>query len=173
MREAKDTGLVFTNYFEPINEGAIAVHGTSAELTPVGRVFETYGRHARGELVNVTTNASSTEVDVVATITATTALNTTKAEKASRRLLVTLAGLDAVGWRQAAVRVGTPAGTVVAGSSAKVVTLRAQGFAPEADFEQASTTEVDVGPLGEVSVALPPFSVVQVEVEVAVEVGDI
>jgi hypothetical protein len=32
-------GLRFTNYFEPVNEGAITVTAAGAALTPVGQVM--------------------------------------------------------------------------------------------------------------------------------------
>ena len=41
-RVSVPANLQFTNYFEPVNEGAIAVHPFNATLTPVGQVMALY-----------------------------------------------------------------------------------------------------------------------------------
>jgi alpha-N-arabinofuranosidase len=45
-READQLGIEASCYFQPVNEGAIRVLPTTAELTPVGRVFSTLTTHA-------------------------------------------------------------------------------------------------------------------------------
>ena len=43
-REAQATNLLYSNYFEPVNEGAIAVRPFSSSLTSVGQVMRLFGR---------------------------------------------------------------------------------------------------------------------------------
>jgi hypothetical protein len=44
-RDANRLGIEVSCYFQPVNEGAISVLPTSAELTPVGRVFSMLTAH--------------------------------------------------------------------------------------------------------------------------------
>lgn len=37
--------LRMTNYFEPVNEGAVSVTSNAASLTPVGQAMSLYARH--------------------------------------------------------------------------------------------------------------------------------
>jgi hypothetical protein len=51
-REATRLGVEGACYFQPVNEGAIRVLPTKAELTPVGRVFSLLTAHSGGLSVN-------------------------------------------------------------------------------------------------------------------------
>ena len=63
--EPADVRLRLTNYFEPINEGAIAVGPFDAPLTPVGAAMALLAAHAGGARVLVPDALE--ELDVVAT----------------------------------------------------------------------------------------------------------
>ena len=47
-RESESLDLKFTNYFEPVNEGAIAVSAFSSSLTPVAQVMRLFAAHIHG-----------------------------------------------------------------------------------------------------------------------------
>ena len=49
-RVATELNVAFTNYFEPVNEGAIFVGPFSSQLTPVGDAMALIAGHAGGSL---------------------------------------------------------------------------------------------------------------------------
>ena len=65
FREANRLGIEGSCFFQPVNEGAIRVLPTKAELTPVGQVFSMFTIHAGRIPVAVSDN---TAVDVFATL---------------------------------------------------------------------------------------------------------
>jgi len=156
--------LSSANYFEPVNEGAIAVTAGNAALTPVGEAMALYARHAGGSLVAVpitingaggSSSVSVSDVDVVATRAAD-----------GRALVVTLAGLDATWPGPAAVTLALPASVAGGGGgTAAVTTLASTGFDPASTFDRTEG-KAGVASSGAVRVQLPAFSVVQVVVPI-------
>ena len=138
--------LAATNYFEPINEGAIRVGPWSAALSPVGQAMTLYAKHANMRRLLVPDALG--ELDVVATTS-------------DGELLVTIAHLNASGWREANLTVRIEAeGKAPPPAFARVTTLRARGFNSSATFAVEAAGPLPVAH-GEIRVIVPPFSVVQ------------
>ena len=173
-REGPAAGLRFSNYFEPVNEGAVAVRAWSSELTPVGRVMAVYARHAGGARVALPAAASGGDLDVVATVTTDHTDHTdhtdntdtdtdTDTEEGGKAevvtVTVTVANLNAVGWAPYALELALlpppPAGTAVS-----VDTLEATGFDVGSTLVPSTRATV-VGANGTVALSVPPLSVVQ------------
>ena len=167
-REGPAAGLRFSNYFEPVNEGAVAVRAWSSELTPVGRVMAVYARHAGGARVALPAAASGGDLDVVATVTTdhtdhTDHTDNTDTEEGGKAevatVTVTVANLNAVGWAPYALELALlpppPAGTAVS-----VDTLEATGFDVGSTLVPSTRATV-VGANGTVALSVPPLSVVQ------------
>jgi alpha-L-arabinofuranosidase len=71
IRNAKKLGVVFTNYFEPINEGAITVNEFDSELTPLGEVMVLFGHHQfNTRLVLPTDSNTNDDLDFTASVRA-------------------------------------------------------------------------------------------------------
>ena len=86
-RGARENNLKMTNYFEPVNEGAIQVLPFNSTLTPVGEVMRLFSHHTGGTLLAVPDAAINGSLDTTATASAD-----------GKTLVVTLANLNAVGW---------------------------------------------------------------------------
>ena len=63
MRHAKELRLHLCAYFEPVNEGAIAVQEANTILTPAGEVFSIFKLHQGNSLLNATSHDG---IDIVA-----------------------------------------------------------------------------------------------------------
>ena len=151
-RIAPEVRLAFTNYFEPVNEGAVYVGPFGTSLTTVGETMALYAEHAGGTRLNATQHE---DLDVLATLH--------EAEKAST-LLITVAGLNATAWRPRPVVLNLDP-PLPEGTSATVVTLTASGFDERSTFAR-STSSALVGKAGTLSLTVPPFSVVRASVPV-------
>eukprot|EP00041_Stephanoeca_diplocostata_P021695 m.509300 g.509300 ORF g.509300 m.509300 type:complete len:855 (-) comp21888_c2_seq22:3947-6511(-) len=165
IRASPAVGLRFTNYFEPVNEGAIAVAAASAELTPVGHVMSLYARHQGGRRVPLPPDTDGGVLDVVATV------HTEKQQSPHTRangavLEASFANLNAVGWATVSVNLTVVVGTALTDSvsSGTQWTLRGQGFTPTSLFD-VTIGSVTVAGNGQVSAILvPPLSVVHISV---------
>ena len=149
-RGARANNLQFTNYFEPINEGAVQVLPFNTTLTPVGEVMRLFSHHTGGDLLEVPTEAIAGDLDTTATVDGST-------------LIVTVASLSAVGWAPTHLSLtldGWKGGGSGSSSKGKVVSLVAQGFAEDSLFDMKETA-VAVEASGHVELTIPPFSVVQ------------
>eukprot|EP00937_MAST-01D_sp_MAST-1D-sp2_P002767 g2767.t1 len=144
-REGPAAGLRFSNYFEPVNEGAVEVRAFGASLTPVGLVMAMYARHQGGARLALPAAASGGDLDVVATVDG----NVVRA---------TVANLNAVGWTTYALELALvpppPAGTAVS-----VDTLTATGY-DKGSTLVPSTVAAVVGANGTVVLDVPALSVV-------------
>ena len=68
-RGARANNLQFSNYFEPVNEGAIQVLAFNSSLTPVGEVMRLYSHHATGDLLELPAAVNDPEGDIDTTAT--------------------------------------------------------------------------------------------------------
>eukprot|EP00040_Diaphanoeca_grandis_P035344 m.222056 g.222056 ORF g.222056 m.222056 type:complete len:1073 (+) comp33360_c0_seq3:76-3294(+) len=153
-RAAPDVNLKFTNYFEPVNEGAIQVFAFNATVTPVGQVMRMFAQHQDGIRVQVPAQAYGGNLDMVATMQQTTT---------SRVVHVTASNLNAVGWSAIALTLTIKN---VEAAMAQVQTLRAQGFTPS-DFFDAINSTVPISADGKMELVIPPFSVVHVAMSIS------
>jgi len=85
-REAAALDLRMACFFEPVNEGCIAVDGRRARLTAAGQVFALYRPHQGGRLVPLEGPAPDSSIDACASLS-----------RDRRRLHVTLVNRDAAG----------------------------------------------------------------------------
>ncbi len=67
-RESDSLGVSMAAYFQPVNEGAIAVTPFSARLTPIGQVFALYRAHHGNRLIKLQQLPGDSDVDVCASI---------------------------------------------------------------------------------------------------------
>ena len=67
-RVATTEYLRFTNYFEPVNEGAIQVYPFNATLTPVGEVMALFAQHQGRTRIALPDAAFGANIDTVATV---------------------------------------------------------------------------------------------------------
>jgi len=135
--------MAFTNYFEPINEGAVHVLPFTATLTPVGQVMGLYSAHTGGAVVSVD-GASGGDLDVVATL------------HTDGSAVVTVANLNAVGWFSYEVKLGLA--NTAAFTKAYTTTLLSNGISMLSTFNTTTATISVDG--SNVSLSAPPFSVV-------------
>jgi alpha-L-arabinofuranosidase len=69
VRNAKRLGVTFTNYFEPVNEGAVTVREFDSELTPLGQVMAMFGHHQTRTRLNLPTDyATNDDLDFTASV---------------------------------------------------------------------------------------------------------
>lgn len=74
INHAAALGLGFTNYFEPVNEGAIEVTPHAAELTPLGRVMPLYAGCAGQGVLPLAAQGPADDVYATACLMATEAV---------------------------------------------------------------------------------------------------
>eukprot|EP01044_Picomonas_judraskeda_P004752 COSAG03_NODE_426_length_8006_cov_75.576957_3_plen_301_part_00 len=171
-RGARENNLQMTNYFEPVNEGAIQVLPFNSTLTPVGEVMRLFSHHTGGTLLAVPDAAINGSLDTTATASAD-----------GKTLVVTLANLNAVGWAGCNVTMTvhgestalsplplifsykseqSSCGAGWSASSGSVSTLKAQGFGEQDMFESHTAAAPPLAEGGVAHVYVPPFSVAQV-----------
>ena len=163
-KAAPELNIVLINYFQPINEGAFTVNPFSVTQTPVGQVFQLYAEHQQGHRVQLI--GSDPNLDVLATVHCSKwggVISDTD------QLIVSVVHLDAHASHDRHVVVTLK--HWISGPSqpqfANVTTLRAQGFSQTSLFDSLQSTQV-VSAKGELSLEIPPFSVVHVRVRLAV-----
>jgi len=150
-RVSTPANLQFTNYFEPVNEGAITVHSFNATLTPVGEVMALYANHQGNALVASPAGSFGGDLDLIASVNPTTG-----------ELVITVANLNAVGWAPYNVAL-TIDGGKYRSTAGSVTTLHAaDGFGPTDLFTTESSTAT-VDPHGLLKFTVPPFSVVHLK----------
>ena len=130
-----------------MNEGALQVYPFNSSLTPVGQVMQLFSHHTGGELLAVPLAAASGDLDTTATVSLD-----------GKTLIVTVANLNAVGWKgyDVAVTLAGWAGT----TPGTVAVLEAQGYG-ERDMFKLVTGSAPVGPGGVAKLHVPAFSVIQ------------
>ena len=143
-RHAREVGMTFGAYFEPVNEGAIRVEPDGARLTPAGRVFALFAAHHGNDLME--TQCDEGSLDAVASYSG-----------AAGEVVLTLVNRDPAGEARARVRV-VGAG---AASVREAVVLTAPDFRPESQFAQQ---ELDVAMDADAALTttVPPHSVARV-----------
>jgi hypothetical protein len=151
LNAAELYGMEYTNYFEPINEGAIQVLQFSASPTPLGVVLPFFGALAGATRLAVTeSGAGDDDVAAVAAVAG-----------APWRLTLLLTNRNATGGWTQLVRFDGEAVAAVA----NVELLAATGGFSTGSFFTASEFPVPVAPDGWAAVPLPPFSVARVTVD--------
>ena len=142
-------GIAFSNYFEPVNEGAIAVGQFSSSVTPLGQVFPLFSLHAGGARVSNATAAACTGCDVMYTATWHVP------PSGGGHLQLTLVNRNAVA---ALVQPVFLLGAAVA----EAVTLAATGPTLNSTFVPSSASLPLQG--SRVLVPVPPYSIVSVKI---------
>ena len=151
-RVASELNVAFTNYFEPINEGAIFVGPFGSQLTPAGEVMAMMARHAGGALASA--SMQDDDLDVLATVHRST-------HAAAGTVLITVTNLvaeDALGPKPCLFTVdgSTPPPKQIV----QVTLLEASGFAQNSTFHRA-TSSVALTEGGALELSVPPFSLLQ------------
>ena len=159
LSSAEAFGVQFTNYFEPINEGAVRVLQFSAGPTPLGALMPLLGSLAGATRLGVAASGGgggNSDDDVVALA----ALAAGAPAPAPQSLVLLLTNRNATaGYTQWAQFQGQAVAAV-----ASVELLQATGGFSEGSFFVRSGAPVPVTGDGWVAVALPPFSVARVTV---------
>jgi hypothetical protein len=123
-REAGPLGIEGSCYFQPVNEGAIRVLPTTAELTPVGKVFSLFATHAGRLPVKVSGSWGS--CDIFASLAAdgrSLAVTAINAEEHRCRVSFRIAGasVESVDAATAYAAKSSVASSDVVGSRIKVI----------------------------------------------------
>ena len=147
-REARNVGMTFGAYFEPVNEGAILVAGESCKLTPAGQVFAIFTAHHGNELIEIDAGRADVELDVAASV-----------DEAASEVILTLVNLSPDRECEAEVFLENIGGIIEAGGTL----LTSKAFLPESEF---SFQELPVTLKGDLALAVgvPPHSVARVQV---------
>ena len=145
-RVAAETGMDIGCYFEPVNEGAIAVESFSSRLTPVGQAFSLHKAHHGNRVVEAVCSDPNGLVDGLASVDAQ-----------AGTLAVTLVNLSPED--QVDVRLEFSGDRPPAPSDG--ILLTSQDFAPASIFEEERLT-VEQGGADAVSVTIPKHSVAQI-----------
>jgi hypothetical protein len=148
-------GVAFSNYFEPVNEGAIEVLQFSAQPTPLGALMPAFAALAGATRLAVAQTPGGDD-DVVAVA----ALVPSAARPGANALAVVLSNRNASAAFTQWLRFD---GAAVAPTAA-VALLAGSGFGPGSVFTPSSAA-VAVSADGWAAVELPPFSVATVTVE--------
>ena len=152
-RVAVELNVAFTNYFEPINEGAIFVGPFGSQLTPVGEVMALMAEHTGG--VQAQTSTHDEDLDVLATIHS-------GANASDRSVLVTVTNLvaeDALGPKPLHF-VLTDGPTPLPKQTVQVTVLEASGFAQNSTFSHVTSSAV-LAKGGALALRVPPFSLLR------------
>lgn len=147
---AEEFGVVYTNYFEPVNEGAIDVLQFSATPTPLGVVMPFFGALAGGTRLAVSTAAGGDD-DIVGVAAVT-----------EGALTVVLTNRNA---SQGFIQWLHFTGVSVA-PMATFNTLASNGGVGPGSYFQPSSGGVPVSADGWAAIEIPPFSVTSVRVEI-------
>jgi alpha-L-arabinofuranosidase len=148
-RAPPSTKLQLTNYFEPINEGAITVGPSHASLTPVGQVMGLYAQHQGGMRVLTSQVDADNNLDVLATL------------HPDKKVVATVTNLNAVGWTTYNLTLQFVGWEC---DAAAVTELRAQGFTEASMFETSQRNITVSG--SKLELAVPPLSVVHLSLSV-------
>ena len=155
VNNAAATRTVASNYFEPINEGAIVVEQFSAGPTPLGSVLPLFGAYAG--FTRVSTSPGSGDDDVVALAAVDTSTGA---------VLLTLSNRNGLQSFVQPVALTLPGGRSCAGN-ASVLTLSPSGLYQEGVFSSTATSVAVVALPGgggcTASLDLPAYGVVQAQ----------
>ena len=155
MRSAASMGLAYSNYFEPVNEGAIVVGQFSVALTPLGLVMPLFSQHGAGRRLEVAPLLEQPYVLPTATLHSSS-------EGGASFVLLTLVNRNAT---QAFVQPLSLLGLGAAPpAAASTLTYAATGPTADSNFTVSQSTVPIVG-AGALAVPCPAYSVVQVRVE--------
>ncbi len=143
-RHAEPLGLTMAAFFQPVNEGAIAVEPFSAKLTPLGQVFAMFAVHQGGRILRLDESQSAQDLDLCASVSAD-----------GKSLHVTMINRDP-SQEQDAELVFTSAAP--AGAAAHLRLLTSSRLTPYAIFEQR-TEMLEVDQAGRVRIHLPRYAV--------------
>jgi alpha-L-arabinofuranosidase len=158
---AANASIAFSNYFEPINEGALAVSQFSVAPTPLGVVMPLYAAYGGAARLDVSAAGGAPApgtADDVAFVAAVLP------PSRGGGVLVTLANRNATaGYVQPVAVVGCGAGAAGpcgAGGAAAATVLTASAAAPGGVFT-VSTATVPISPSGIAAPVIPPYSIIQ------------
>ncbi len=154
MRSAASMGLAYSNYFEPVNEGAIVVGQFSVALTPLGLIMPLFSQHGAGRRVEASPLLARPFILPTATLHGSS--------KGGAFVLLTLINRNATqAFVQPLSLLGLPAALPAAASTQ---TYAATGPTADSNFTVSQGT-VPISGAGGLAVACPAYSVVQVRVE--------
>lgn len=154
LTNAENFGVSYTNYFEPINEGAIEVLQFSALPTPLGVVLPLFGALAGSTRLAVEQLAPGSDDDVAGIA------GLVHATDATSSILVCLTNRNATAGFTQALHIDG----VSLAATASVRLLAATGFSTGSAFVD-QTFAIAVSADGWAEVPLPAFSVAAVTVE--------
>ncbi len=152
LNNALQFGVSFSNYFEPVNEGAIRVRQFDSVATPLGVVLPLFGSLAGSARLSVTQAGASVDDDVVC-------IAALAPGGKPKTITLVLTNLNAeCDWTQRVQFAG-----VRVSPSASVRLLTASGYTTNSTFA-VSTGNIAVSESGWAEVFLPRFSVASVAV---------
>ncbi len=141
-RDAHSLGVYMAAYFQPVNEGAIAVTPFDSKLTPIGQVFSLYKAHHGNRLIKIPEQAGDADVDVCVS------------HQADGKLVATMVNRNPISARHVELLLPETA----TGAASSVTLLVADGLGPDAGMTQR-VEHINSGAGRSVPLALPPFSV--------------
>lgn len=142
-REARDLGVTFGAFFEPVNEGAIWVRPDSAGLTAMGQVFRFLKAHQSNQLIQLDGIDPASDVDAVASL-----------DKAAGEALVSLVNRSPDQSCEVELNFQNQPGA----PRFEAALLSASDFLPESVFAE-TPLEIYVGDGSAISLTLPRHSV--------------
>jgi hypothetical protein len=148
IRSVASMGLAYSNYFEPVNEGAITVEQFTVSLTPLGVIMPLLSQHGGGRRLEALPALPQPYILPTATLH-------------SGALVLTLINRNAT---QAFEQPLSLAGWPALLPSASVLTYAATGPTADSNFTEAQGA-VPISGAGELTVLCPAYSVVQVRVQ--------
>jgi alpha-N-arabinofuranosidase len=143
-REAEPLGLTLGAFFQPVNEGAIAVEPFSARLTPLGQVFALLSVHQGGRMLQARESRPGSSLDLCCSLS-----------KDGGNLHLTIINRDPYRQHRAELAFTAP---TLAGAAAPFRLYTAPRLTPWATFEER-TELLEVNRAGRVQVTLPRYSV--------------
>ena len=153
VRSAASMGLAYSNYFEPVNEGAIVVGQFSVALTPLGLIMPLFSRHGGGRRLEAAPLLDRPYILPTATLHSSS--------EGASFVLLTLINRNAT---QAFVQPLSLLGLGEAAAAASTQTFAATGPTADSNFTVSQGT-VPISSAGGLAVPCPAYSVVQVRVE--------
>jgi len=152
MRNAARLGIKFTNYFEPINEGALSVGPTRTKVTPLGEVLKLYSQHQGRMRING--YSDNPDLDVIASVK-------TSQSNSDEAVMFTIANRNASSQYQ--LRVLPQGRSETLAATCSLVLLTPKSFQTDSEFFRNETI-IPIAVDGTIEVNIPAYSIVHAAV---------
>ena len=163
INNADELGVRYSNYFEPINEGAIDVMQFYARPTPLGLVLPLFASYGGTQRLAFTVGSSATSIRGASAGDDLAVAAALSGDGRGAEVLVTLSNLNSTSAIDVALQLLPPSGRSLA-DAANSSLLTSQGLPASNCSFALSRAQLPVSPAGLLAVTVPAYSVLQLSV---------